>query len=173
MRDTAASPRRRAAVLHTGALLLLGTLAAIAAPASAPAPDFELPARGGGTFSLAKHRGEVVMINFWASWCGPCRKEMPLLESIHRKYRPLGFTLVGVNVEPDSQEAERWLATNAPVTFPIAYDTESKVSRLYEIAGMPSSVIIDRKGRLRYVHKGYKPGDENVYLDHVRALVRE
>lgn len=113
------------------------------------------------------------MINFWATWCGPCRKEMPLLEDIWRKYRSRGFTLVGVNVEPDSKEAEQWLAKNVSVSFPIAYDKESKVSRLYEVAGMPSSVIIDRKGKVRYVHKGYRPGDENAYLDHIRALVRE
>lgn len=165
---------RRGALQVLGAAFL-GALPLLASGAgsSSAAPDFELPARGAGTFNLAKHRGQVVMINFWATWCGPCRKEMPLLEDIWRKYRSRGFTLVGVNVEPDSKEAEQWLAKNVSVSFPIAYDKESKVSRLYEVAGMPSSVIIDRKGKVRYVHKGYRPGDENAYLDHIRALVRE
>jgi thiol-disulfide isomerase/thioredoxin len=113
-----------------------------------------------------------VMLNFWATWCGPCRQEMPLLESIHKKYSKMGFTLLGVNVEPDSSAAEAWLK-QTPVSFPILYDTESKVSKLYQVAGMPSTVIIDRKGVVRVLHQGYKPGDENEYLTHIRALLRE
>jgi peroxiredoxin len=97
---------------------------------------------------------------------------MPLLESIYKKYNKLGFTLLGVNVEPDSQAADDWLKAT-PVTFPILYDKESKVSKLYEVAGMPSTVIIDRSGKLRVLHQGYKPGDENEYLDSIRSLIRE
>ena len=76
--------------------------AGAAAPEPRPAPDFALPARGGGDVRLADLKGQVVMINFWATWCGPCRQEMPLLEQIQAKYEPLGFTLLGVNVEPDT-----------------------------------------------------------------------
>ena len=145
---------------------------ALAGSASAPAPQFTLTARGGRDVSLAQYHGQVVMINFWASWCGPCRQEMPLLESIYKKYNKLGFTLLGVNVEPDSKAADEWLQAT-PVTFPILYDKESKVSRLYEVAGMPSTVIIDRRGKLRMLHRGYKPGDESEYLDSIRSLIRE
>jgi len=145
---------------------------ALAGSASAPAPQFTLTARGGRDVSLAQYRGQVVMINFWASWCGPCRQEMPLLESIYKKYNKLGFTLLGVNVEPDSKAADDWLQAT-PVSFPILYDKESKVSKLYEVAGMPSTVIIDRHGKLRMLHRGYKPGDENEYLDNIRSLIRE
>jgi len=84
----------------------------------------------------------------------------------------MGFTMVGVNVEPDSAGAVDWLKAT-PVTFPILFDTDSKVSKLYAVSGMPSTVIVDRKGNLRYLHRGYKPGDENEYLDQIRALVRE
>jgi thiol-disulfide isomerase/thioredoxin len=155
------------------ALALLATLPALATTASGPAPDFLLSQRGSATpLSLAEFKGQVVMLNFWASWCGPCREEMPILEGIHRKYKPLGFTLLGVNVEPDAKAAEAFLKAT-PVSFPVAYDPESKVSRLYEVAGMPSTVIVDRKGTVRYVHRGYKPGDENEYLNQIRALVRE
>jgi peroxiredoxin len=147
-------------------------LPALAGPAGAPAPQFTLGARGGRDVSLTQYHGQVVMINFWASWCGPCRQEMPLLESIYKKYHKLGFTLLGVNVEPDSQAADEWLKVT-PVTFPILYDKESKVSQLYEVAGMPSTVIIDRSGKLRVLHRGYKPGDENEYLDSIRSLIRE
>ena len=145
---------------------------ALAGPEGSPAPPFTLAARGGHDVTLAQYHGQVVMINFWASWCGPCRQEMPLLESIYKKYNKLGFTLLGVNVEPDSKAADDWLR-DTPVSFPILYDKDSKVSKLYDVAGMPSTVIIDRSGKLRKIHRGYKPGDENEYLDSIRALVRE
>lgn len=149
---------------------------ALAVPALAdttgPAPPFTLAARGGGTVSLAQYKGQVVMINFWASWCGPCRQEMPLLESIYKKYNKLGFTMLGVNVEPDAKAADAWLK-DMTVTFPIVYDPDSKVSKAYDVAGMPSTVFIDRNGNLRKLHRGYKPGDENEYLDTIRSLIRE
>lgn len=152
---------------------LLLAVPAAANNAAGPAPDFALPARGGEQLSLGQFKGQVVMINFWATWCGPCRQEMPLLEGIYRKYKPMGFTMIGVNVEPDPKAAEEWLAKQSPVSFPVAFDTDSKVSKLYKVNGMPNSVIIDRKGNVRLLHRGYKPGDENTYLDQIRALVRE
>ena len=148
------------------------SLPALAGPAGGPAPAFTLASRAGQDVSLAQYKGQVVMLNFWASWCGPCRQEMPLLESIYRKYGKMGFTMIGVNVEPDSNAANEWLKAT-PVSFPILYDRDSKVSKLYDVAGMPSTVIIDRTGKLRVLHRGYKPGDENEYLDSIRTLIRE
>ena len=140
--------------------------------AAAPAPTFTLASRAGQDVSLAQYKGNVVMINFWASWCGPCRQEMPLLETIYKKYNKMGFTMLGVNVEPDSNAANDWLKAT-PVSFPILYDRDSKVSKLYDVGGMPSTVIIDRSGKVRVLHRGYKPGDENEYLDSIRTLIRE
>jgi peroxiredoxin len=148
------------------------TSPAFAGPTAGPAPAFTLASRSGQEVSLAQYKGQVVMINFWASWCGPCRQEMPLLESIYRKYSKMGFTLLGVNVEPDSNAANEWLKAT-PVSFPILYDRDSKVSKLYDVGGMPSTVLIDRSGKLRVLHRGYKPGDENEYLDSIRSLIRE
>jgi peroxiredoxin len=148
------------------------SLPALAGSSPAPAPAFTLASRAGQDVSLAQYKGQVVMINFWASWCGPCRQEMPLLESIYKKYNKMGFTMIGVNVEPDSNAANEWLKAT-PVSFPILYDRDSKVSKLYDVAGMPSTVIIDRTGKLRVLHRGYKPGDENEYLDSIRTLIRE
>jgi thiol-disulfide isomerase/thioredoxin len=159
--------------------MVIGVLAALAlqapslaAPVNAAAPAFSLDSMSGRTVDLAQYKGNVVMINFWATWCGPCRQEMPLLEQLHKKYKPMGFTLLGINVEPDSRGAVEWLKST-PVSFPILFDTDSKVSRLYAVAGMPSTVIVDRKGNLRWLHRGYKAGDENQYLDQIRALIRE
>lgn len=140
--------------------------------ANAPAPNFSLAARGGQKLSLSQYKGQVVMINFWATWCGPCRQEMPLLDAMYQKYKRMGFTLIGVNVEPDSKAAEDFLK-KVPVSFPVAFDPDSSVSKLYAVQGMPSSIIIDRKGNARVIHRGYRPGDENVYLDHIRKLVKE
>lgn len=160
---------RRLATLALGAAL---AVPALAVTPSGPAPAFELASMGGKPVNLAQYKGQVVMINFWATWCGPCRQEMPLLEQLHKKYKPMGFTMIGVNVEPDSTLAANWLKTT-PVTFPILFDTKSDVSKLYAVSGMPSTVIVDRKGNLRWLHRGYKPGDENEYLNQIRALVRE
>ena len=154
--------------------LALGTapVASAKVAQNAPAPAFSLNAVGGQKVSLSQYKGQVVMINFWATWCGPCRQEMPLLDAMYKKYKKMGFTLIGVNVEPDSKAAEAFLKT-MPVTFPVAFDPDSSISKLYSVQGMPSSIIIDRKGNARVIHRGYRPGDENVYLDHIRKLIKE
>lgn len=156
------------------ATALTATLAvsSLVGASSSLAPSFALPSRAGDTVSLDKLKGQVVMLNFWASWCGPCRQEMPLLDQMHKRYSSLGFTLLGVNVEENTKDAEQWLA-KTPVTFPVLFDKENKVSKLYDVNAMPSTVFIDRKGNVRYLHRGYKPGDESEYLNQIRALLKE
>ncbi len=156
-------------------MLLLGSilLAGLTARAvSGVAPDFALQSRAGETVSLAELRGQVVMINFWATWCGPCREEMPHLEALHQRYAALGFTLLGVNVEENSEDAEEWLE-ETPVSFSILFDPENYVSELYDVVAMPSTVLVDRQGNLRFSHHGYQPGYENEYQTQIRALIRE
>lgn len=156
------------------ALAAVFATAALAASSSGPAPGFTLSGRGGKAIDLSQFKGQVVMINFWASWCGPCREEMPLLEDIYKKYKPMGFTMLAVNVEPNTKDADAWLAKlKKPVTFPIAYDVDSKVSKLYKVETMPSTVIVDRKGNVRALHRGYKAGDENFYLTQIRTMLKE
>ena len=144
----------------------------VGASTNAVAPTFTLPSRAGDNVSLESLKGKVVMLNFWASWCGPCRTVMPLLEQMHKRYSSLGFTLVGVNVEANTADAERWLK-DTPVSFPVLFDRDSKVSKAYDVSAMPSTVFIDRKGNIRYLHKGYKAGDESEYLNQIRALLKE
>ena len=136
------------------------------------APSFQLAVMNGRPLGLGELKGQVVLINFWASWCGPCRQEMPILDQLYRSYNAAGFTLLGVNVEPSQGDAQKFLK-GTPVSFPILFDPDSKVSKLYEVSGMPSTVIVDRKGNVRYIHHGYKPGDEGEYLNQIRALTQE
>lgn len=136
------------------------------------APNFVLPTFGGKKVQLTDHKGEVVMINFWASWCGPCRQEMPLIEDLQKKYSKLGFTVLGVNVDANPKDAAKMLK-EIPVSFPIGFDTKNKVSELYKVDSMPSTVMVDRKGNMRFLHRGYKPGYEADYEKQIRALIRE
>jgi peroxiredoxin len=146
---------------------------AYAATISGPAPNFTLQSRDGKSVSLADLKGQVVMVNFWATWCGPCRQEMPHLEALYERYNSLGFTLLGVNVEDNPEGAKKWLEENGPVTFPVLLDPKNQVSKLYKVTAMPSTVLVARDGTMRFIHHGYKPGYEGEYQNQVRTLLRE
>lgn len=154
------------------AFMIAAVPAFAAGSAPVPAPDFTLKSHHGENLRLSEYRGQVVLINFWASWCAPCRQEMPLLDALHGKYAPLGFTVLGVNVEQDPAQA-RAMLERIPVSFPVVYDSSSSVSKLYDVIAMPTTVIVDRNGDARYLHRGFKPGDEEQYQRHVRALLME
>src|SRR5687767_15874228 len=107
--------RRVIAVAALAGALAVSSL--VSASASI-APPFTLPSRAGDNVSLDQPKGKVVMLNFWASWCGPCRTEMPLLEQMHKRDSSLGFTMLGVNVEANTAHAQRW-RKDAPASFPV------------------------------------------------------
>jgi peroxiredoxin len=136
-----------------------------------PAPDFTLKSLAGENLRLKEYRGKVVLVNFWASWCGPCRQEMPILDKIHQRYAPMGFTVLGVNVDKKSDKA-RQIAERLDVSFPLLLDQQQTVSEQYQVSAMPYTLLVDRDGEVHYIHKGYKPGDEKNYIDRVRALLR-
>ncbi len=139
---------------------------------SVAAPDFTLKSRDGKNVRLSDLRGQVVLLNFWASWCGPCRQEMPILDNIHNKYKSLGFSVLGVNLDAKSKKAIGYLK-DTPVTFPVLYDPKGMTSEQYGVSAMPSTVIIDRNGNVRHLHKGYKSGYEDEYMDQIKKLLRE
>ena len=136
------------------------------------APDFALKSSTGKNLRLSEYRGDVVMINFWATWCGPCRQEMPLLDELYQRYERVGFNLLGVNIDDDSRRAMQMI-DELGVKFPVLFDVRKEVSKLYEVEAMPVTVLVDREGNVRYVHHGYKPGYEDKYLDQIRSLLRE
>jgi len=165
-------------ILKVARRLAVAVLAAAAAGANAAvtpstsAPDFTLPSLDGPNLRLQEQRGRVVMINFWASWCGPCRVEMPHLARLYEKYRGSGFTVLAVNIDESPQKAAS-LASQLGMRFPVLLDTDKKVSRLYDLSTMPSTVLVDRDGRVRYVHRGYRDGYEETYDRQIRELLRE
>ena len=136
------------------------------------APDFALKSSSGENLRLSEFRGDVVMVNFWATWCGPCRQEMPLLDELYSRYGRVGFSLLGVNIDDNSSKAMD-MVSELGVSFPVLFDSRKEVSKLYEVGAMPVTVLIDREGTVRYVHLGYKPGYEEKYLDQIRSLLRE
>jgi peroxiredoxin len=142
-----------------------------AIPSGTRAPDFTLRRGEGGNLRLAEQRGRVVMVNFWATWCAPCRQEMPHLEVLHQKYRNAGFVLLGVSVDDDPKKAVA-VAAQLGVTFPILLDTDKQVSRSYDLRTMPSTVLIDRDGQVRFVHRGWRDGYQVTYEQQVRELLR-
>ena len=159
-----------------GALAVL--LAALASPLAsgaiatqASAPDFTLRTMNGPNLRLHEQRGRVVMVNFWATWCGPCRQEMPQLDRLYQKYKSSGFVLLGVNVDEDARKASD-VAAKLGVTFPVLLDTDKAVSKLYDLSTMPSTVIIDRDGKVRYFHRGYLAGYEDNYDKQIRELLK-
>ncbi len=153
-------------------VLLLGQYSLAAKNVEGPASDFTLKSTTGSNIRLSEQRGQVVLINFWASWCGPCRQEMPLLDDIQQKYSKLGFTILGVNVDKDPSKADKILK-DIPVSFPVLYDNEGEVSQLFNVDSMPTTVIVDRDGNMRFHHRGFKPGYEELYVSQIKKLIRE
>ena len=166
---------RKQSIAHAVAVLFINVFLVSASQASGiegVAPDFTLKSNQGKNIRLEDLRGQVVMLNFWASWCGPCRQEMPLMDEIYKKYEKLGFTILAVNVDEDSADADRFLDA-VPVSFPVLYDNESRISELYEVDAMPTTIMIDRDGNRRFMHRGYKSGYEDDYRKQAKKLIRE
>jgi thiol-disulfide isomerase/thioredoxin len=148
------------------------SLTAAADIVNKPAPDFALRSMQGPSVRLSEHLGEVVVINFWATWCGPCRQEMPLLDALYGKYKQAGLVLLSVNID-DKVEPAIEMAQTLKVSYPVLFDARKEVSRAFDVGAMPVTVLVDRAGVVRYVSEGYKPGYEKRYTDKLRELLNE
>lgn len=161
--------RRMAAALLV--LSAVGNAHARMPEIGAAAPDFTLRSSTGKNLKLSEYRGQVVMINFWATWCAPCRQEMPHLNRLYEQYRKAGFMLLGVNIDDNPRAAEA-MAAHLKIRFPVLYDTGKQVSKRYDVDAMPSTVIVDRDGKVQYIHRGYRSGTEQIYETKVREILK-
>ena len=135
----------------------LGASSAFALEKGAAAPQFDLQGMDGAV-QLAKLTGKVVYVDFWASWCGPCRQSFPWMNDMQAKYGQRGLQIVGVNVDAKSDDAKTFLAAT-PAKFTIAFDPKGATPRQYGIKGMPSSVLIGPDGKVLAEHSGFREAD--------------
>ena len=161
-------------------LATMCVLLALAVPAqrvAAIAPGDAAPqsavARADGTpFDWSTLRGKVVLVDFWASWCGPCRQAFPAYDAMAKRHEGDGFVVLGVNVDEQRADADRFLKA-LPVGFTVVFDSGGAAPQAYGVKAMPSSYLVGRDGRVRLVHLGFKPSDADKIEAEVRAALEE
>ena len=148
--------------------------AAHAVDVGAPLPAITAPrlASTGPELSLAALRGRVVYVDFWASWCVPCRLSMPALDAMYRKHAAEGFTVVGFNKDVEAADAQRFLQ-RVPVSFPLANDAKDAAARAFDVKAMPSGYLVDRKGVVRKVHRGFTEDTAASLEREIEELLKE
>jgi len=165
------SPR----ILLCAAFCVVGLLAApaLALGVGDVAPSFrEKSLDGGGEVSLGEHRGKVVLLDFWASWCAPCLESMPQFEALRKELPSDRFQLIGVNVDHEPEKAKKLLAKR-PIGYPTASDPQGALPTRFGLETMPTAFLIDRDGVIRYVHRGFRKGDIEVLRERIDALLAE
>ena len=164
---------RKTSLLLWMLCLGLATQALAQAP-NAPAPDFTGQTPSGQTLQLSDFQGKVVLLDFWASWCGPCRKEMPFLIELYEEHKDEGFEIIAVNIDTDIANMNGFLETlDTEVPFIMLTDPDGTIPPLYDLAAMPTSVFIDTNGILRFKHDGFRNKDKAKYRAELRMLLDE
>ena len=135
------------------------------------APQFNAPSMGGGDVSLASFKGRVVYLDFWASWCGPCRKSVPWLSELQKKYAEEGLVVLAVNEDSKRENAEKFLQDIHPAFTPL-FDSEGAIAKSYAPPSMPSSYLIDRNGEVTAIFKGFHDGDEAQIESEIKTLLK-
>jgi thiol-disulfide isomerase/thioredoxin len=153
------------------AFLLVGWSFGHIAVAAETAPNFALPTDK-GTLTLADLKGKVVYLDFWASWCPPCRKSFPWMNEMESRYARQGLAVVAVNVDKNPTLAAKFL-DEVPAHFAVAYDQQGTVAESYHVPGMPSSFIIDRSGKIRTVHIGFREDESSALEETLRTALRQ
>ncbi|MBU2918184.1 TlpA family protein disulfide reductase [Psychrosphaera sp. F3M07] len=153
--------------------LLAITNTTIASESNEKASAFELPHLTSGIMtSLSDYKGKVVYVDFWASWCKPCKKSFPVLNEFHNKYKQQGFEVIAINLDEDKLNALAFLQQHK-VDYSVLYDEDAKVAQQYKVQAMPSAYFIDKKGIIRLVHKGYMDSDKTKIKQVIELLINE
>jgi len=158
---------RHLSILEVPASLELPTESAL--EVGSEAPDFELPTLAGDELSLRSLRGQVVLVDFWATWCGPCRQEMPALQRLYEELAGRGVEIVAINVDARPQTVPPYVRREG-LTFPIVLGGVAEQAR-YRVSGLPTLFVVDQSGVIRYRHIGYAPGAESVLAEEIEALL--
>jgi thiol-disulfide isomerase/thioredoxin len=158
--------------LVAGLLALAVLLSATGAMAAGPAPPIWAPQADGTMTGLKALRGNVVFVDFWASWCAPCRESLPQLDGWHRELGGRGFSVLAVNVDTEQRKSLAFLKQK-PVSYPVVYDPEGVWPEQYAIKGMPSAFLVDRQGRIHASYHGYKEKDLPRIRRQIEALLAE
>ncbi len=125
------------------------------------------------TWDLSQFKGQVIYIDFWASWCPPCLKSFPFMNELHTHYKSKDFKVIAVNLDEEQQQAEGFLAKQ-PVEFTVAYDNANRdCATAFNLKAMPSSYLIDKKGKVRHVHVGFKSSETQELRNLVELLLAE
>lgn len=160
-----------------GMLVLLGVVILITTPSQTtlprPAPDFLLPDMGGQAVRLSQLKGKVVLLNIWATWCGPCRKEMPTMEALARRLSGEDFVLLAVSQDVDGAVTVKPYLQEGGYTFPVLLDVQGEVGRKYGVTGYPETFIIDRQGQVVYHHIGYNDWAQSQVEETLRRLIQQ
>jgi len=136
------------------------------------APNFELQDIGGQPHLLSLYSGQVVLLNFWATWCKPCEDEMPAMDRLYRALQPEGFEMLAVSVDEETALVERF-QERLGVSFPILLDPAQDVSRRYQTTGFPESLLIDKNGMIVERYIGPRDWDHTIYAERIRKLLKE
>lgn len=142
--------------------MILLAVAAMAPSASAQTTQFDLNA----------YKGKVVYLDFWASWCGPCKQSFPYMASLRQQYGKQGLVVLTVNLDKNRGQADAFLS-KVGVTLPVTYDSSGNIAKRYQVHDMPTSMVIDRTGHVRFTHKGFYPAKKAEYSAHVAQLLNE
>lgn len=163
---------RLTSLFAAAASVLVLVASASALSSGARAPEIGLTDTNGNRITMASLRGNVVLVDFWASWCEPCAEEMPVLERLYTTYRGQGFRVVAVSQDRTASNMQGFLRQHR-VSFPVVHDASHAVAGRYEPPRMPSSYIVDRNGIVRHVHEGYRSGDARTMEREIRALLQQ
>jgi peroxiredoxin len=166
------NPIQRCLAAATLAVLCLAASAPGSALLGQPAPDFALRSFSGTNVRLSEDRGDVVVLTFWGSQCGVCRKHLETLDRSYITYRSAGLHMYGVSVDDDAARARKFVTAH-PLGFALLEDPAKDVARLYQIDNLPTTLLIDRGGIVRHVYREFGPQDEALYLTQLRELLNE
>lgn len=137
-----------------------------------PVPEVALELDQGGAFKPADAKGKVLVLDFWATWCGPCKASFPKVDAIYRKHKAEGLEVVAIN-EDDEHSKVPAFVSETKVSFAIAFDKDGKAAESFGVQTMPSSFVIDRRGVVRYAHSGYHPDDAAQIEAEIAGLLAE